>query len=216
MSLQELAVFFATSVISLLAIMDPLGAMPVFLAVTHDNTDRERSVIARRALLATVVILVLFGALGRHVFSAFGITMPAFSIAGGLILLRIAFNMLEARPRRTRRTPQEEEEAMRKEDVAIIPLAMPLLAGPGTITGVMVLVAQSRAALQLVSIVVAVVLVSTISFFLLRAASKVQSLLGTTGLHIITRVMGLLLAAISVQFVLNGLAAVLKMATAAS
>ncbi len=212
----QVAVFFATSVISLLAIMDPVGAMPVFLAVTHDNTDRERSVIARRALLATVVILVLFGAIGRQVFSAFGITMPAFSIAGGLILLRIAFNMLEARPRRTRRTPQEEEEAVRREDVAIIPLAMPLLAGPGTITGVMVLVAQSRGPLQLLSIVGAVVLVSTISFLLLRAASKVQNLLGTTGLHIITRVMGLLLAAISVQFILNGLTAVLTVATVAS
>lgn len=208
--MHELAVFFATSVVSLLAIMDPLGAMPVFLAMTQDNTERERRVIARRAVLATITILVVFGAVGRQIFSVFGITMPAFTIAGGLILLRIAFNMLEARPRRTRRTPQEDEEAVHKEDVAIVPLAMPLLAGPGTITGVMVLVAQSRDVSQLAAIGVAVVLVSVVSFLLLRAASKVQGLLRTTGLHIVTRVMGLLLAAISVQFILNGVASVLS------
>ncbi len=206
----ELAVFFATSVVSLLAIMDPLGALPVFLAMTHDNSDQERKVIARRAVLASVLILVVFGVVGRRVFGVFGITMPAFSIAGGLILLRIAFNMLEARPRRTRRTPKEDEEAVQKQDVAIIPLAMPLLAGPGTITGVMVLVAQSKSVGQLAAISAAVLLVSAVSLLVLRAASRVSGILGTTGLHVATRVMGLLLAAISVQFILNGVSSLLS------
>ncbi len=210
-----LAVFFATSVVSLLAIMDPLSALPVFLAMTPTNTDAERKRMARRAALTTLAILFAFGALGRQIFALFGITIPAFSIAGGLILLRIAFSMLEARPRRTRRTPQEEEEAVAREDVAIIPLAMPLLAGPGTITGVMVLVAQSRGAAQLLVIALATALVTLVSFLLLRAASRVHRLLGTTGLHIVTRVMGLLLAAISVQFVLNGVSSLLGGAGAA-
>jgi multiple antibiotic resistance protein len=205
-----LAVFFATSVVSLLAIMDPLGALPVFLAMTPTNTEAERKAMVRRAALATLAILFAFGALGRQIFALFGITIPAFSIAGGLILLRIAFGMLEARPRRTRRTPQEEEEGVLKEDVAVIPLAMPLLAGPGTITGVMVLVAQAPGVAQLLAIALAVALVTLTSFLLLRAASRVHRLLGTTGLHIVTRVMGLLLAAISVQFVLNGVSAVVR------
>jgi multiple antibiotic resistance protein len=143
-------------------------------------------------------------------FKVFGITLSAFKIAGGILLLITALDMLRAQPSRTRSTPEETEEGDAKDDVAIVPLAMPLLAGPGSIATVMVMSARGGNWLHLIPVVLSVAITCGVAYALLRAASRIQSILGRSGIAVLQRVMGLLLAAIAVQFMTDGLLEVLR------
>jgi multiple antibiotic resistance protein len=133
-----------------------------------------------------------------------GVSLSAFRVAGGIVLLITALDMLRARQSETRTSPEEAQEATSKEDVAIVPLAIPLLAGPGAIATVMVLMSRASGVVSVVAVLVSVVLTMTASYFLLRGASLVQRVLGQSGVAILQRVMGLLLAAIAVQFIAEG------------
>jgi multiple antibiotic resistance protein len=190
---------------SIFVLVDPISAIPAFIAITDhaDQTGRRR--MARRACLTCFIVLALFALAGPQIFRLFGITLPAFEIAGGLILGLIGLDMLQARRSHTKETPGETQEGAEKEDAGIIPLGVPMLAGPGAISSVMVLTSQNPDWRHESIILAAIATSALISFFILAAAHRISSLLHRTGIRIMTRMMGLLLTAIAVQFVLNGL-----------
>ena len=188
---------------SVLFIVDPIALVPTYLVITQGETKAQRTVTARRACIVAVLLLVTFAAAGRAIFGLFGITMPAFRIAGGLILWLVAMDMLHG-ARSTQEGSAEITEATVKEDVAITPLAMPMLAGPGAISTVMVLSGQTRTATQTVVVYASIVLALIIAWATLRAAEWLVLRMGQTGIRVLSRLMGLLLAAIAVQFVITG------------
>jgi multiple antibiotic resistance protein len=188
---------------SVLFIVDPIAVVPTYLVITQGQTQVQRRVTARRACIAAMILLVTFAAVGRTIFGLFGITMPAFRIAGGLILWLVAMDMLHGN-RSTQEGTAEITEATVKDDVAITPLAMPMLAGPGAISTVMVLSGQARTMPQTIVVYGSILLALLIAWVTLRAAEWLVLRMGQTGIRVMTRLMGLLLAAIAVQFVITG------------
>src|ERR1700741_688369 len=179
--------------------------IPLFLAVTSDSPPQERRWIARRSAGTCAIVLSTFAVAGSLIFKMFGITLPAFKIAGGIILLQIGLDMLQARQSSTKSTPEETEEGAAKRDASIIPLGMPMLAGPGAISTVMVLIGESHSIWQHAVIYSTIAATAFASFLILSGAGRVQRYLGETGIRILMRLMGLLLVALAVQFVANGL-----------
>jgi multiple antibiotic resistance protein len=190
---------------SIFVLVDPIAAVPTFLAMTGDSNPAQRRYMAKRAAWTSFIVLVAFSFAGTYIFQLFGITLGAFRIAGGLILGLIGLDMLQAKRSPTKETPGDTEEGAEKEDVGVIPLGIPMLAGPGSISSVMVLMSQNRDWRYVVIIVAAIGVTAALSFVVLAAADRVSSYLHETGIRILTRMMGLLLIAIAVQFVLNGL-----------
>lgn len=190
---------------SIFSIVDPFTAVPVFLALVGAQPRQAQARTALRASATCFAVLSVFGVAGSFIFHFFGITLPAFKIAGGIILFGVGFEMMRARRSDTRATNEEAIEAETKEDVGLIPLGLPLLSGPGAIATVMVLVGKAKDVPQKVVLLGAVLLVSLIAFLTLRSATMVARVLGKTGINIIGRVMGLILAAVAMQFVLDGL-----------
>jgi multiple antibiotic resistance protein len=188
---------------SVLFIVDPIAVVPTYLVITQGQTRAQRRATARRACIAATILLVTFAAAGRAIFGLFGITMPAFRIAGGLILWVVAMDMLHG-ARSTQEGTAEITEATVKDDVAITPLAMPMLAGPGAISTVMVLSGQTRTTPQTVVVYSSILLALLVAWVTLRAAEWLVLRMGQTGIRVMTRLMGLLLAAIAVQFVITG------------
>ncbi len=189
---------------SLFVIVDPITLAPTFLAMTHGDDPRERVRMAATASVITFFILALFSIFGQWIFKAFGITLPAFQIAGGIILLKIALDMLQAKRTAVKETPEEKLEGTDKDDIAITPLAIPMLAGPGAITAVTLLASKAATLQHQVILFANIFIVSSLSFLLLVFFS-LRSIKNTIVLKVFTRLMGLLLAAISVQFILNGI-----------
>lgn len=198
------------SVVSFSAIffvVDPFSAVPFFLAMTRADPAAKRRETALRASVAACVVLASFALAGSWVFSLLGISLSAFKIAGGIVLLLLALDMIRTQPSRTRITEQEVEASAGKEDVAIVPLAMPLLAGPGSIATAVVLMARAREGpwWHAVPVLGAIVATSAATFLILAGAARTERVLGRTGLAILERAAGLLLVAIAVQFILDGL-----------
>ncbi len=202
--MRELATYAVLCFGSVFAIVDPFAAVPIFLAFTAGRTPPEIASVARRASLTCMLVLLLFAGAGSVILNFFSITLPAFKIAGGVILFAVGFEMLRARPSRTRSTEEERAEAQTKEDVALVPLGLPLLAGPGAIATVMVLSTKAGDLPHRAAVIACVIVVSIITFLVLRSASYVARWLGQTGINLIGRVMGLILAATAAQFVIDG------------
>jgi len=198
----EFALLAATSIFFL---VDPFAVVPMFLAMTLDMPESMRRAMARRSALTCATVLCVFAAAGSLIFKAFGITLPAFKIAGGIILLLIGLEMLQARQSTTKATPEEQQEGAEKEDASVIPLGIPMLAGPGAISTVMVLVGEAHSVWQHAVVYSVILLTSYVSYLVLSGADHVRRYLGNTGIRIMTRLMGLLLVALAVQFVANGL-----------
>jgi multiple antibiotic resistance protein len=190
---------------SIFSIVDPFTAVPVFLALVGAQPHKSQARTALRASATCFVVLSVFGVAGSFIFHFFGITLPAFKIAGGIILFGVGFEMMRAKRSDTRATNEEAIEAETKEDVGLIPLGLPLLSGPGAIATVMVLVGKANDVPQKLILLASVAIVSIIAFLTLRSASVVARVLGRTGINVIGRVMGLILAAVAMQFVLDGL-----------
>jgi multiple antibiotic resistance protein len=203
--LAELLQFSFVALTSIFFLVDPIAAVPTFLIITGHADSQQRRRMARRAAWTCFVVLASFTIAGTLIFKLFGITLPAFKIAGGLILLIIGMDMLQARRSPTKETPTETEEGAEKEDVGIIPLGIPMLAGPGSISTVMVLMSGAPRWWYALPIIAAIALTAVSSFWILAAADRVRGSLGETGIRILTRMMGLILTAIAVQFMLNGL-----------
>jgi multiple antibiotic resistance protein len=190
---------------SLFAIVDPFAAIPAYLAMTARDTDEQRRGIAATACGTCGMVLIVFAALGPSIFRLFGITLPAFQIAGGLILLLTALDMLRAKRSPLKETAEETAEGMNKQDIAITPLAIPMLSGPGAITTAIVLSGHADNWGHRVIVYGSIVAVSALCYVILTAAASGARKLSSTILNIITRLMGLLLAAIGVQFILSAL-----------
>ena len=188
---------------SVLFIVDPIAVIPTYLVITQDETPEQRRKTARRACIAAALLLIAFGLAGKLVFEVLGITMSAFRIAGGVILWVVAMDMLQAK-RSTQESGPEIEEGTAKSDVAVTPLAMPMLAGPGAISTIMVLAGQAQTLTQSVTVYLSIVLTAVASWLTLRIGETLMARMGQTGIRVMTRIMGLLLAAIAAQFVLTG------------
>lgn len=189
-------------------VVDPLANVPIFLSVTRNFTVDQRRAAAARAALAAWITLCVFAAAGGLIFAAFGISLGAFKVAGGIMLLLMAIDMMRAQPSPTRTTPAEQDESQAKADVdqiAIVPLAIPMLAGPGAIATIMVL--MSRAAWQPIAttaVFSSVTITCLAAWLLMRSAASAERFLPKTLLHAFERVMGLLLAAVAVEFIAGG------------
>jgi multiple antibiotic resistance protein len=191
-----LALFF-----TLLIIMDPVGNLPFFILFTRQNTPRERNRLALTASAAACAILIFFDLTGDYLLRWFGITLPAFQIAGGAIFLIYSLQMLALIPLGIKTSEEEEQEGISKEHVALVPLAIPLLAGPGAITAVLVRRQEIGMALLLVSILAACLVI----YVVFRYGKWIHDAMGVTGIRVISRLMGLLLAVIAVQYIVNGI-----------
>jgi multiple antibiotic resistance protein len=190
---------------SIFFLVDPFAALPTFIAVTAGADAARRRTIAWKASLTTGVVLTAFAVAGKYIFRLFGISLPAFEIAGGIILLLIGLEMLQAKRSATQETGSETADAASKEDAGIVPLGVPMLAGPGAITSVMVLVGQVQNSWQMGAILGAIWITAVICLLVLGSADKVARALGDTGIRILVRVMGMMLVALAVQCFVNGL-----------
>lgn len=199
----DFAQFALITFTSILFLVDPIAVVPTFLAITQGESVDQRRATARRACVAAAILLLVFAVAGNLIFRAFGITLPAFRIAGGAILWLVAMDMLRGE-RSTQESPAEIDEGRLKEDVAFTPLAMPMLAGPGAISTVMVLSAQARTPARAAVVYVSIVVTLLISWIMLRVGERVMTRFGQTGIRVTMRIMGLMLAAVAVQFVITG------------
>ena len=195
--------------VTLFVVVDPIGVAPIFAALTARDAPAERRRQAHHGVLLAAAVLLVFALGGEFVLALLGISLPAFRIAGGLLLLLLAIDMVMARQSGLRATtPDEEAEGARKSDIAVFPLAIPLIAGPGALTSVMLLMGSASGDLIAQMTVIAVLLVVlAISWVCLLLALKLVRHLGVTGINVITRVLGLLVAALAMQFMIDGLAA---------
>jgi multiple antibiotic resistance protein len=203
--------FLAEVVVSVFALVDPIGVLPFFVAMTQGFSEADRELVVRRAILVLGGVLAVFALLGNLLFEAFGFTLGAFEIAGGLILFLVAYDMIRGETTRTKLSDADRAEALaRRDEIAVVPLGIPLLAGPGAISTVMIYEGNAHGdPVGIAATFVAVAVATGLSFVILQYGQGILRRLGQVGVSVLARVMGLLLAAVAVQFVLNGLAAVL-------
>jgi len=197
--------FFITSLVSLFVIVDPTGNIFPYLSLSSGVASGKARALAGRACVYSFFILTFFVALGRLVLQFFGISLPAFQIAGGLVLFRIAFDMMEGRGHFNRLDTSSSLVPGDYRDIALIPLAMPLLAGPGAISTVLVLTARSKNILEDAILVAAIGLIMLLAYTFFRFAPGVLGFLKESSLRLLTRLMGLILAALAAEFVITGL-----------
>ena len=190
---------------SILFIVDPFAVIPTFLAMTARDTPELRRVQARRAAWTCAITLTVFALGGSLIFKIFGITIGAFKIAGGVLIGLNALDMVQARQSKQRETPVEKAEGIQKDDIGIMPLGVPMLAGPGAISTVMVLALGAKGPAATTAVYGSVALTALISYYVLSVATLVERRLGQTGMRILTRLMGLVLCAIAIQFIIDGI-----------
>ena len=207
--MTEYTTFFILAFSTLFTLVNPIGLTPVYLSVVQYFEATERSRIALKGSITAFVILIIFSLVGNVIFSFYGITISAFKIAGGILFFRTGIQMLEARVPRSRSTPKEEE-AETKEDIAYTPIGLPLIAGPGAITSIMILSSETTEwELRLVLFGVTA-LVLLLTYMIFQGADYLNQHFGITGLRIVQRIMGLILMVIAVQFVIDGVGMVIK------
>ncbi|GMT42201.1 MAG: UPF0056 inner membrane protein [bacterium] len=191
----------------IMAIVDPVGCVGIFLILTSGQTLMERRKTAIIAPLTMAVVLILSMVLGERFLWFFGIGIPSFQIGGGILVLLVSLDMLKARTTRFKETPEEVREAEDKANIAVVPLGMPLLAGPGAITAV-IIQSHSATTTQGAAIIIGIIMaISFITWLTFRLALPISSLMGQTGMNIVTRLMGLILMAIAVETIAHGLKA---------
>ena len=190
---------------SLFVIVDPLATVPAFLAMTPNDTPEQRIRTARLACCVTAGVLLVFSVAGQLVFKVMGITMPAFEIAASIVLLLVALDMLRAQRSRVQETREETKAGMEKMDIAVTPLAIPMLAGPGAISTTILLQNAARNIPQHVALYGCILTVSLLSYLILRIAARGTRWLNPIAMSIATRIMGLLLASVAIQFMLNAI-----------
>lgn len=195
--------FVVRSFLTLLVVLDPVGLAPVFLGLTSERSSEERARIARRAVLIAGGLLLLFGLGGSWLLSRLGISLDAFRVAGGLLLFRIAVDMVFAQ--HERETAAEEREARSRNDISVFPLAIPLIAGPGALASLLILGAEARPFAFGLPLVLGVCMaVVGLVYLGLRLATPLSRVLGKTGTNVVTRVLGVLLSALATQYVADG------------
>jgi multiple antibiotic resistance protein len=202
--MQDLLV---TAAVALFVTIDPLGIGPVFAALTRGADDAHRRLMAIKGVLIGAGIILFFALGGDFLLRALGIGLPAFRIAGGILLLLLAIDMIFARPSGLRSTTESErEEATHRQDISVFPLAIPLIAGPGTLTTILLLMGRTGYEPLAVAAVLGVLaLVLAVTLAVLLTAARMTRLLGITGINVVSRVLGIVLAALACQFVIDGI-----------
>ena len=202
MSLTEYILLAASS---LFVIVDPLAVVPAFLAMTPTDSPEQRIRMARLACCVMAGVLIVFAVAGKWIFKFLGITMPAFQIAASIVLLLVALDMLRAQRSRVQETSEETAAGVEKTDIAVAPLAIPMLAGPGAISTAILLQNRALNAAQHVALHICIIAVSLASYVILRISARGARWLSPIAMNITVRIMGLLLAAVAIQFMLNAL-----------
>jgi multiple antibiotic resistance protein len=196
---------YANVVTELFVIVDPVAAVPVYISLMREQSHEEKRRTPRLAALTVAIVLVTAALIGESLLTFFGVSIHSFRVAGGLLLLFMAIAMLHARLSRTQRTPDEAAEAVEKESIAVVPLAIPLLAGPGAISTVMIYTAEAENWFDRGFLILASLFVAVCVWLALSLANTIRMHLGKTGINILIRLMGLVLAAIAIEFMAAGL-----------
>lgn len=207
---------FAVATFSaIFAIVNPMGATTFFVVLSQDYPPDLKKRVIQKAVMAATVTLVAFAFLGNYIFYFFGTSLPAFEVAGGILLFRVGLSMMQGERPKTQLTPQDREEALQREMVGVVPLGIPMLAGPGAITTVIVLMGSAANPLDLVKVLVVIVsilITMAVGWFLLHHADRIFRRIGRMGVYAFSRIMGILIAAVAVQFVLSGTVSFLHVA----
>jgi len=190
---------------SLFALINPIGITPILLSMTEGDDDIEYKNIVKKGILTAYIILTIFTLMGDLIFKFYGITIYAFMIAGGILFLRNSFDMIDSKVSREASTPLETKEAIKKEDISITPIGIPLIAGPGAITSVMLLSSQTNTFIDKCIVHINIIITLLLTYIILLLGKKISKKIGTTGIRIIQRIMGLILLVISIQFIINGI-----------
>ena len=206
----ELIKFFIISFTSLFALVNPIGFSPMFISLVDNMNAQEKKQIAAKGVFTAGLTLTIFLFIGELIFQFFGITIEAFKIAGGILFMRSSFNLIEVKKSRTRTTPAEEQNTLNKDDIAYTPIGIPLIAGPGAITSIMVLSTSNPNIAYKICLFLVILLTMLITLLILRMSSKITQKIGTSGLRIIQRMMGIILLTISVQFIIDGIKSIIK------
>ena len=193
-----------TIIIPLVIIMDPIGNLPFFILFTKQNTVKERKRMAANATVSACIILIIFGITGDFILRFFGIGLPAFQLAGGFIFFIYALQMMHLLPRDMKTTVEEEQEGIEKASAALVPMAIPMLAGPGAITAVLVWQQRNDGMSSKFVLISAIISACLTVYIVFRFGDRISGILGIGGVRVVTRLMGLLLAVIAVQFMVNG------------
>ncbi len=191
--------------IALFAIVNPIGSVPIFISATEGWNKPDRAKIARTVALTVFIVLILSAFIGEDILNFFGITIPSFQVGGGILLMLISISMMHGKQGGTRQTAEEAQNLAEREVIAIVPLSIPLLAGPGAISSMILSAQQQPTFLGHVSLVIPVLIISVIIWLVLKLADAISHQLGTIGINIVTRLMGLILAAMAVEFIAHGL-----------
>lgn len=202
--------FFILCLTTLFTLINPIGIAPILIVMTERFSKKERINIAWIGSITAFLTLVVFSIVGSVIFNIFGITIEAFQIMGGIIFFRNGLRMLEAKVGRSRTTPAEQEESQESNEIAISPIGIPLIAGPGAITASMLLSSQAPQLYSYGTLVFSIFLVLMVVYLILRNGNLIITVLGTTGMRVIQRLMGLILLVIAVQFVINGVLSVIR------
>jgi multiple antibiotic resistance protein len=190
---------------SLFSVVNPLTAMPVFLSLTEGDTEKETARTARKASMYMFCVLITFLLIGTYILSFFGISLPGIRIAGGIIIMRAGFSMMNPEKPGRKLSKEDQEAAMDKDDISFSPLAMPLLSGPGSIAVVIGFGSQATGVVDYIITGVAVLLTAFLAWAILSVAPWLNKLIGKAGMNVITRLMGFIALAIGVQFIINGI-----------
>ena len=196
--------FFIFCLTTLFTLINPIGISPILIIMTERFSKKEKINIAQKGSLTAFITLILFSLLGSVIFNFFGITIEAFQIMGGILFFRNGLRMLDSKIGRSRTTPAEQEESEESDDIAVSPIGIPLIAGPGAITAAMLLSSQTPQLYSYFTLIFSIFFVLSLVYLILRNGDVILKLLGTTGIRIIQRLMGLILMVIAVQFVING------------
>ncbi|HID47841.1 MAG TPA: NAAT family transporter [Methanothermococcus okinawensis] len=197
--------FFIYSFTSLFIIMNPIGLAPLFYMWTVNTSEREIIYILKRTAVVVVLTLLIFSFFGRYIFDFFGITIDSFKVIGGLLILKISWDMLHAKMSKIKQTQREKEEMSQLEDIAVVPLGIPLLAGPGSITTTIILMEHCKGIWEKLIVVLSIILATGVSILILYISEKIVMALKTSGIYAIVRIMGLILGAISIEIMWSGL-----------
>ncbi|CAG0940122.1 hypothetical protein GALLN_00857 [Gallionellaceae bacterium] len=200
---------YAKFFMALMVIVNPVSAVPLFVSMTASNSEAEKRHIARMASISVAVVLVLAAVIGQQILVLFGITIASFKVGGAILILLMAISMMHATPSREKQTPEEAREAEIKESIAVVPLAIPLLSGPGAISTTIIYATERSSMGHLGAIILCCLLVACATWLALRLATPVSRWLGETGVNIAIRLMGLLLAAVAVEIFTSGLVVLL-------
>ena len=205
MNVVDLSSIGLKTLVTMLVVMDPIGLAPIFIGLAGSRPRFERRAMAIKASLVAGLIILAFGLFGRALLDRLGISLDSFRVAGGILLFLIALDMVFARTSGSKETPDEEKEAQQREDISVFPLAIPLIAGPGTLASIMILASDAHGSPVLLSAVFLVTAgVLLLCYLALRLSGQIARVIGLTGVHVVTRVLGVLLGALAVQYVADG------------